>query len=166
MDHVIVYVLHYFPVSLQTIHRRLLRRYRYRSVTNLPHWLRRSLSYYTSQDIWFTRQRARPWNEAWYTAWDNETKCCHSFTPILSMTEIYYLPIWFQAVKSASPVRSGVMNLPLLVSNVVTSILSSIVVTMLGYYAPFMLLASVITPISYGLLTIFHPYTPHQTRIR
>jgi MFS family permease len=81
------------------------------------------------------------------------------------LSSIYYLPIWFQAVKSASPVRSGVMNLPLLVSNVVASIISGIVVTMLGYYAPFMLLASVITPISYGLLTTFHPYTPHQTWI-
>jgi hypothetical protein len=81
------------------------------------------------------------------------------------LSSVYYLPIWFQAVKSASAVNSGVMNLPLLISNVVASIISGVAVTTFGYYAPFMLLASVITPISYGLMTTFHPNTPHPTWI-
>lgn len=78
------------------------------------------------------------------------------------LSSVYYLPICFQAVKSASAVNSGVMNLPLLISNVVASIISGIAVTTFGYYTPFMLLASVIKPISYGLMTTFHPGTPHS----
>ncbi|KAI7976976.1 hypothetical protein EIK77_002097 [Talaromyces pinophilus] len=78
------------------------------------------------------------------------------------LSSVYYLPIWFQAVKSASAVNSGVMNLPLLISNVVASIISGVAVTTFGYYTPFMLLASVITPISYGLMTTFHPNIPHS----
>lgn len=78
------------------------------------------------------------------------------------LSSVYYLPIWFQAVKSASAVNSGVMNLPLLISNVVASIISGVAVTTFGYYTPFMLLASIITPVSYGLMTTFHPDTPHS----
>ncbi|KAF3404136.1 Efflux pump roqT, partial [Talaromyces pinophilus] len=78
------------------------------------------------------------------------------------LSSVYYLPIWFQAVKNASAVDSGVMNLPLLISNVVASIISGVAVTTFGYYTPFMLLPSVITPISYGLMTTFHPNTPHS----
>lgn len=36
----------------------------------------------------------------------------------------YYLPIWFQAVKGASSLQSGVDLLPLILSQVVASILS------------------------------------------
>ncbi|OKL59583.1 hypothetical protein UA08_05245 [Talaromyces atroroseus] len=78
---------------------------------------------------------------------------------------IYYLPIWFQAVKGASPVRSGIMNLPLLISNVVAAIISGVAVTMIGYYTPFMLLSSTLTAISYGLMTLFKPDTPQPTWI-
>lgn len=51
---------------------------------------------------------------------------------------IYYLPIWFQAVKGASAVKSGIMNLPMVLTLVITSILSGIGVTLVGYYAPLM----------------------------
>ncbi|EEA27854.1 hypothetical protein EYB25_001178 [Talaromyces marneffei] len=81
------------------------------------------------------------------------------------LSSVYYLPIWFQAVKSASAVNSGVMNLPLLLSSVVGSIISGAAVTTFGYYTPFMLLASVITPISYGLMTTFRPDTLHPAWI-
>ncbi|EED23795.1 conserved hypothetical protein [Talaromyces stipitatus ATCC 10500] len=53
------------------------------------------------------------------------------------------------------------MNLILLISNVVAPILSGVAITTIGYYTPFMLLASIITPISYGLVSTFHPDTPH-----
>lgn len=46
---------------------------------------------------------------------------------------IYYLPIWFQAVKGASAVKSGIMNLPMVMTLVVTSIISGIGVTILGH---------------------------------
>ena len=46
---------------------------------------------------------------------------------------IYFLPIWFQAVKGASAVKSGIMNLPMVLTLVLVSILSGIGVTLLGY---------------------------------
>lgn len=46
---------------------------------------------------------------------------------------IYFLPIWFQAVKGASAVRSGIMNLPMVLSQVLASVFGGIGVTMLGY---------------------------------
>ncbi|PYI05798.1 hypothetical protein BO78DRAFT_387448 [Aspergillus sclerotiicarbonarius CBS 121057] len=42
---------------------------------------------------------------------------------------LYYLPIWFQAIKDASAIYSGVMNLPMIISFVIASVI--------GYYVPF-----------------------------
>lgn len=72
---------------------------------------------------------------------------------------VYFLPLWFQAVKGASAVESGIMNLPTLISVVVMSILAGIIVTVIGYYAPFMIIGTVLTSIGFGLLTTFRPDT-------
>ncbi|KAH6883832.1 major facilitator superfamily domain-containing protein [Thelonectria olida] len=69
---------------------------------------------------------------------------------------IYYIPIWFQAVKGASAVRSGVMNLPMILGLVVMSVLAGGVVSALGYYTPLILASSVLMSIGAGLLTTFH----------
>jgi MFS family permease len=80
---------------------------------------------------------------------------CH---PIGSLTWICpcQLPIWFQAIKSASATRSGVMNLPMILGVVICSILSGWGVSRLGYYVPFMYMAPVIGSIGAGLLTTLH----------
>ncbi|CAG8401213.1 unnamed protein product [Penicillium salamii] len=72
---------------------------------------------------------------------------------------VYYLPIWFQATKGASAVESGIMNLPLLLAQVIFSIIAGILVTTLGYYTPFMILSSVLMAIGAGLLSTFQPGT-------
>ncbi len=72
---------------------------------------------------------------------------------------MYFLPIWFQAVKGSSAVDSGLMNLPMLISVVVLSLLAGGLVTAFGYYTPFMLVSSVLTSIGFGLLTTFTPDT-------
>ncbi|KAL5328128.1 hypothetical protein ACEPPN_005836 [Leptodophora sp. 'Broadleaf-Isolate-01'] len=56
---------------------------------------------------------------------------------------VYFLPIWFQAVKGASAVKSGIMNLPMVLSLIIVFILSGIGVTVTGYYAPFMIFGSI-----------------------
>jgi len=76
------------------------------------------------------------------------------------LAAVYYLPLWFQAVHAASAVRSGIMNLPLLIAVVVLSILAGALVTLWGYYAPFMLLGSVLVTVGFALLTTFTPRTP------
>jgi len=75
---------------------------------------------------------------------------------------IYYLPIWFQAVKGASAVKSGIMNLPMILTLVLVSVISGIGVTLIGYYAPLMIASSVFTAIGVGLMYTFHPDSGHS----
>ncbi|EQL00689.1 Major facilitator superfamily domain, general substrate transporter [Ophiocordyceps sinensis CO18] len=66
---------------------------------------------------------------------------------------MYFLPFWFQAVKGASAVSSGIMNIPMLLSVVLFTVASGIIVTSWGYYTPFIIGAAVLMPIGYGLMT-------------
>lgn len=70
---------------------------------------------------------------------------------------IYYLPIWFQAVQGVSAIESGKRTLPMLVGNMVGTAVAGIAVTIIGYYAPFMIVATVLTCIGGGLLTLLNP---------
>ncbi len=72
---------------------------------------------------------------------------------------VYYLPIWFQAVKDASAVKSGIMNLPMLVAVVLMSVVAGGVVTVWGYYTPFIIAGSALSAIGFGLTTTFTPET-------
>ncbi|EPE06979.1 efflux pump antibiotic resistance [Ophiostoma piceae UAMH 11346] len=91
------------------------------------------------------------WSAGWY-----------SFaTGAAFLASVYFLPIWFQAVKGASAVSSGLMNLPMLISLVLTSIIAGGFVTVIGYYTPFMIIGSVLMPIGYGLISTFHPGITH-----
>ncbi|MCJ1415380.1 hypothetical protein MMC32_001712 [Xylographa parallela] len=72
---------------------------------------------------------------------------------------VYYLPIWFQAVKQVSAVKSGIMILPLVLGLVVMGITAGILTRVIGYYTPWMILSSIITPIGAGLITTFTPQT-------
>lgn len=69
------------------------------------------------------------------------------------MSVMYYLPIYFQAIKGVDAVTSGVMLLPTVLATVVSSVASGILVTKLGYYAPFFILSSLFMPIAAGLFT-------------
>jgi MFS family permease len=70
------------------------------------------------------------------------------------MTVVYWIPIWFQAIKHASPVKSGEMTIPLLVSQSLGSISSGIIVSqVVGYASPFMILSSVLMAVGGGLLS-------------
>jgi len=74
---------------------------------------------------------------------------------------LYYLPIWFQAVKNVSAVKSGIMLLPMVLSVVIASLFSGFLVSKAGYYAPFFILCSIIMPTGAGLMTTFTPTTGH-----
>ena len=77
------------------------------------------------------------------------------------MTLIYYIPIWFQAIKDVSALKSGIDTLPLLLSLVVSSISAGILVSKIGYYTPFMIGSSVIISIGAGLIITWTPDTMH-----
>ncbi|KAE9381430.1 putative HC-toxin efflux carrier [Stipitochalara longipes BDJ] len=83
--------------------------------------------------------------------------CMGSFFLLL----VYFLPIWFQAVKGASAVKSGIMNLPMVLSLVLVSIISGIGVTLVGYYAPLMIVSSILAATGAGMLSTFTPESGH-----
>ncbi|KAL9090656.1 MAG: hypothetical protein Q9165_005144 [Trypethelium subeluteriae] len=77
------------------------------------------------------------------------------------MVLLYYLPIWFQAVKGVSAIKSGIMLLPMVLSTVLGALVSGFLISKIGYYAPFFLICSIIQPIGAGLMTTFTPSTGH-----
>lgn len=68
---------------------------------------------------------------------------------------VYYLPIWFQAIKGVSAVQSGIDTLPLVLALVVGAISAGQATGRIGYYTPFMLASACIMPIGAGLITTF-----------
>ena len=67
----------------------------------------------------------------------------------------YYMPIYYQVVRGYTPAQSGLLMLPILIAATVGAIGSGIGTSMCGYYAPFMIFASVTMPIAAGLCTTF-----------
>ncbi|TKA73428.1 hypothetical protein B0A49_06837 [Cryomyces minteri] len=74
---------------------------------------------------------------------------------------VYFLPIWFQAIKGVSATKSGIMNLPLILGLVVVSMVAGIAITYVGYYTPFVIGSSVLMAIGAGLLSTFKTDTGH-----
>lgn len=74
-------------------------------------------------------------------------------------TLLYYLPIWFQAIKGVSALQSGIDNIPLFLAVVIATIASGILVTVIGHYVPFMIASTILLSIGNGLITTFKPNT-------
>jgi hypothetical protein len=66
---------------------------------------------------------------------------------------IFYLPIYFQAVKGSTATKSGIEILPLLLSVVISSLAGGILVTVFGYFTPFMIGGMALFTIGCGLLS-------------
>jgi hypothetical protein len=64
-------------------------------------------------------------------------------------------------IKNASAVKSGIMNLPIVIGVVVMSIIAGGMITAWGYYTPFMIAGSIMMAIGGGLLTTFQVDTGH-----
>ena len=77
------------------------------------------------------------------------------------VSALYFLPLWFQAVKGETALKSGLMILPMIIGMVVASITAGISTKKIGYYAPWMIASSVIMPIGAGLISTFTPTTDH-----
>ncbi|KAH8904207.1 MFS general substrate transporter [Coniochaeta sp. PMI_546] len=71
------------------------------------------------------------------------------------MLIIYYLPVWFQAINSDSPLESGIHLLPMVISLVVASIFTGQLVSKIGYYTPFCIFGVCLTAVAAGLFTTF-----------
>ncbi|KAI1323785.1 putative MFS aflatoxin efflux pump [Xylariaceae sp. FL0255] len=68
---------------------------------------------------------------------------------------LYFLPIWFQAVTGVSAVESGIRLLPFPLATIIASVLVGAGATIIGYYTPFLIVASVFMAVGAGLLTTF-----------
>ncbi|OBT98229.1 hypothetical protein VE01_03813 [Pseudogymnoascus verrucosus] len=78
---------------------------------------------------------------------------------------VYFIPIWFQAIKGASPIKSGVMNIPIVLAVIICTFISWGGITASGYYGPFLLFPSVVSSVGVGLLTTFHVDSGHASWI-
>lgn len=67
---------------------------------------------------------------------------------------MYYLPLWFQAIEGVDPMESGIHNISLILSLVITSISSGIGITLVGYYSPFLIASSVLASIGAGVFCL------------
>ncbi|KAH8811527.1 putative efflux pump antibiotic resistance protein [Xylogone sp. PMI_703] len=67
----------------------------------------------------------------------------------------YYLPIYFQAVRDATTLKSGLMYLPFAVAFAIAIMVAGSVTTFIGYYTPVMVIGSVLVAVGAGLITTF-----------
>jgi Na+/melibiose symporter-like transporter len=84
------------------------------------------------------------------------------FFMAVHFTTAYFLPEWFQVVKGANPERSGIMLLPVTISQIVAAYISGGLVTKLGFPNPFMLIGTCLQAIGTGLITTLHTDASHR----
>ncbi|GLA37102.1 hypothetical protein AnigIFM63309_003668 [Aspergillus niger] len=65
----------------------------------------------------------------------------------------YYLPTYYQVVRGYTPAKSGYMMLPIIIAGTIGALIHGFGTSATGYYAPFMLFASIIMPVAAGLIT-------------
>ena len=75
------------------------------------------------------------------------------------LTTTYYLPIYFQTVRNATPTLSGVYLLPTIVPMMIAAISSGALVSRIGYYIPFVEVSAALAAIGSGLLSTLHTNT-------
>ncbi|KAK2778600.1 major facilitator superfamily transporter [Colletotrichum kahawae] len=66
-----------------------------------------------------------------------------------------WLPIWFQAIKSNSARESGIKLVSYVGGEVLAALVAGYLVTLLGWYNPFMLFSTAISSVGLGLMTRF-----------
>ncbi|RAL67730.1 hypothetical protein DID88_008464 [Monilinia fructigena] len=94
---------------------------------------------------------------------DRNTKLAYIFAFLFGagfFALIFYLAIYFQSVKGASATKAGIELLPLLISTVLSSIVTGILITAIGYYTPVMIFCMTLFAIGSGLITTFSLTTP------
>ncbi|KAI0023524.1 major facilitator superfamily domain-containing protein [Xylariomycetidae sp. FL0641] len=74
-------------------------------------------------------------------------------TSVLVQSQIYFLPVYFQAVKGATTLKSGVDFLPMAIGSLVFAIIAGAGLSWLGRYRPIHAVALAITALAFGLLT-------------
>ncbi|CAK7223719.1 hypothetical protein SBRCBS47491_005303 [Sporothrix bragantina] len=76
------------------------------------------------------------------------------------LTHAYFIAIYFQAARNASPIVSGVDILPNIISQLLSAVSSSMLISRLGYYLPWAVVGMAISAVGTGLLSTLSPTTP------
>ena len=71
----------------------------------------------------------------------------------------YYLPIWFQAIRGDSAIRSGVSMVPYVVANALFSLLAGIFVSKNGYFTAPAIFGCAIGTVGCGLISTINMHT-------
>ncbi|CAK5266485.1 unnamed protein product [Mycena citricolor] len=74
---------------------------------------------------------------------------------------VYYLAIWFQAIKGTTAIKSGIDTIPLVFGTVIGNVLCGFGTSMTGYFAPFMFVCTILMSVGAGLMTTFTTTTGH-----
>lgn len=74
---------------------------------------------------------------------------CNGFISILE----YYMPTYLQGVRGFTPATSGLFIVPAVIGFLIASLIHGVGLTLVGYYTPFMIVASTLMPIAGGLMT-------------
>lgn len=73
---------------------------------------------------------------------------------------MYYLPIFFQSVRGSSAIESGLQLLPILLSLVLLSFVTGALITVFGFYTPFLIGSTALFAIGAGLITTYDAVMP------
>ncbi|KAH8202700.1 hypothetical protein TruAng_003186 [Truncatella angustata] len=82
-----------------------------------------------------------------------------------TFTTAFYFPVYFQAVRDASPMQSGVDMLPQIVTNMIVTIITGALINRVGYYLPFALASGVFTSVGTGLISTLTPTSSTARRV-
>ncbi|PVH87890.1 MFS general substrate transporter [Cadophora sp. DSE1049] len=74
-------------------------------------------------------------------------------------TAAYWLPIWFQGVKGASPISSGTMILPSVISQLIAGVFCGGLVQKIGYYLPEVIGGNCLVVAGAALMSTMRPDT-------
>ncbi|OTA52035.1 MFS general substrate transporter [Hypoxylon sp. EC38] len=76
-----------------------------------------------------------------------------------SINALYWFPVWFQAIRGADAFQSGIMILPLILAQLVASVICGALVQITGYYLPEVMLGNALVAVGAGLTSTFTPTT-------
>jgi MFS family permease len=71
----------------------------------------------------------------------------------------YYMPLFFQAVLEASPLRSGLLLLPFIVTGAIAGVLCGLIMHRTGHFREIIWVGTLLLTIGFGLFISFDAYT-------
>ena len=98
--------------------------------------------------------------------WHNNAICIMSFAHnMVAIGCEFYLPLYFQSAKKATPFQSGLMLVPMMAAEAAIDIVSGLLIHYTGRYREMMWVGTALMTLGTGLYLLFTPDTPVRTII-